>query len=82
MSSFKSLLYREFRISRKSNILRICLSFGFLLFFWLIMVSIKNDEVINESVMNDNIKFVKVKAHAGNRYNELADKLAKKALSE
>ena len=60
MSCFKSLLYREFRISRKSNILRICLSFGFLLFFWLIMVSIKNDEVINESVMNDNIKFVKV----------------------
>ena len=28
------------------------------------------------------IKFVKVKAHAGNKYNELADKLAKKALSE
>ena len=29
-----------------------------------------------------NIKFVKVKAHAGNKYNELADRLAKKALSE
>lgn len=28
------------------------------------------------------IRFIKVKAHAGNRYNELADKLAKKALSE
>ena len=28
------------------------------------------------------ISFVKVKAHAGNKYNELADKLAKKALSE
>ena len=28
------------------------------------------------------IRFVKVKAHAGNKYNELADKLAKKALSE
>lgn len=28
------------------------------------------------------IRFVKVKAHAGNKYNELADRLAKKALSE
>lgn len=28
------------------------------------------------------IKFVKVKAHAGNKYNEMADKLAKKALEE
>ena len=28
------------------------------------------------------ISFVKVKAHAGNKYNELADRLAKKALSE
>ncbi len=28
------------------------------------------------------IRFVKVKAHAGNRYNELADRLAKQALSE
>ena len=28
------------------------------------------------------IKFVKVKAHAGNKYNELADKLAKKALED
>jgi len=27
------------------------------------------------------IKFVKVKAHAGNKYNEMADKLAKEALS-
>jgi ribonuclease HI len=28
------------------------------------------------------IRFVKVKAHAGNKYNEIADSLAKKALSE
>ena len=28
------------------------------------------------------IEFVKVKAHAGNKYNELADKLAKKALED
>lgn len=28
------------------------------------------------------IRFVKVKAHAGNKYNELADSLAKKALTE
>lgn len=58
MSCFKSLLYREFRVSRKSNILRICLSLGWIFLSWLIMISIKNDETINESVMNDNMKFV------------------------
>jgi ribonuclease HI len=28
------------------------------------------------------ISFVKVRGHAGNKYNELADKLAKKALED
>ncbi|HHQ8780133.1 TPA: RNase H family protein, partial [Clostridioides difficile] len=27
-----------------------------------------------------NVKFTKVKAHSGNKYNEEADKLAKKAI--
>ena len=39
-------------------------------------------DFVAEARKNMDIKFVKVKAHAGNRYNELADKLAKKALSE
>ena len=39
-------------------------------------------DYVAEARKNMDIKFVKVKAHAGNKYNELADKLAKKALSE
>lgn len=39
-------------------------------------------DFVAEARKSMDIKFVKVKAHAGNRYNELADKLAKKALSE
>ena len=38
-------------------------------------------DFVAEARKSMDIKFVKVKAHAGNRYNELADKLAKKALS-
>ena len=37
-------------------------------------------DYVAEARKNMDIKFVKVKAHAGNKYNELADKLAKKAL--
>lgn len=39
-------------------------------------------DFVAEARKNMDIRFVKVKAHAGNKYNELADKLAKKALSE
>jgi ribonuclease HI len=39
-------------------------------------------DYVAEARKSIDIKFVKVKAHAGNKYNELADKLAKKALSE
>ena len=39
-------------------------------------------DFVEEARKSMDIKFVKVKAHAGNRYNELADKLAKKALNE
>lgn len=39
-------------------------------------------DYVAEARKSINITFVKVKAHAGNKYNELADKLAKKALSE
>ena len=37
-------------------------------------------DYVAEARRRINIQFVKVKAHAGNKYNELADKLAKKAL--
>lgn len=39
-------------------------------------------DFVAEARKSIDIKFVKVKAHAGNKYNELADKLAKRALSE
>lgn len=39
-------------------------------------------DFVEEARKSMDIRFVKVKAHAGNKYNELADKLAKKALSE
>ena len=39
-------------------------------------------DFVEEARKTIDIRFVKVKAHAGNKYNELADKLAKKALSE
>ena len=39
-------------------------------------------DYVAEARKNIDIRFVKVKAHAGNRYNELADKLAKKALED
>ncbi len=39
-------------------------------------------DYVAEARKSIDIIFVKVKAHAGNKYNELADKLAKKALSE
>ena len=39
-------------------------------------------EFVEEARKSMEITFVKVKAHAGNKYNELADKLAKKALEE
>ena len=39
-------------------------------------------DFVEEARKDMTITFVKVKAHAGNKYNELADKLAKKALSE
>ena len=39
-------------------------------------------DFVEEARKSMEITFVKVKAHAGNKYNELADKLAKKALSE
>ena len=39
-------------------------------------------DFVAEARKSMDIKFVKVKAHAGNKYNELADRLAKKALSE
>ncbi len=34
----------------------------------------------NEAIKKINIKFVKVKAHSGNKYNDMADKLAKQAV--
>ena len=39
-------------------------------------------DYVSEARKSMDIKFVKVKAHAGNKYNEMADKLAKKALEE
>ena len=39
-------------------------------------------DYVAEARKTMDIKFVKVKAHAGNKYNEIADSLAKKALSE
>lgn len=39
-------------------------------------------DFVEEVRKSMDITFVKVKAHAGNKYNELADKLAKKALEE
>ena len=39
-------------------------------------------DFVAEARKSMNITFVKVKAHAGNKYNELADKLAKKALAD
>ena len=39
-------------------------------------------DFVEEARKSMDITFVKVKAHAGNKYNELADKLAKKALEE
>ncbi len=39
-------------------------------------------DFVEEARKNMDITFVKVKAHAGNKYNELADKLAKKALEK
>lgn len=39
-------------------------------------------DYVEEARKSIDIRFVKVKAHAGNKYNELADKLAKKALSD
>ena len=39
-------------------------------------------DIVEEARKSMDITFVKVKAHAGNKYNELADKLAKKALEE
>ncbi len=39
-------------------------------------------DYVSEARKTIDIRFVKVKAHAGNKYNELADRLAKKALSE
>ena len=39
-------------------------------------------DFIEDARKSLDIRFVKVKAHAGNKYNELADKLAKKALNE
>ena len=39
-------------------------------------------DFVAEARKEMDIKFVKVKAHAGNKYNELADKLAKKALED
>ncbi len=39
-------------------------------------------DYVAEARKTIDIRFVKVKAHAGNKYNELADRLAKKALSE
>ena len=37
-------------------------------------------DFVAEARQNMDISFVKVKAHAGNKYNELADRLAKKSL--
>ena len=39
-------------------------------------------DFVEEARKSMDITFVKVKAHTGNKYNELADKLAKKALEE
>ena len=39
-------------------------------------------DFVEEARKSMDISFVKVRAHAGNKYNELADRLAKKALSE
>jgi ribonuclease HI len=39
-------------------------------------------DFVAEARQNMEISFVKVKAHSGNKYNEIADKLAKEALSE
>lgn len=39
-------------------------------------------DFVEEARKSMDIRFVKVKAHAGNKYNELADKLAKKALEK
>ena len=39
-------------------------------------------DFVEEARKSLDVRFVKVKAHAGNKYNELADKLAKGALAE
>ena len=39
-------------------------------------------DFVAEARQTMEISFVKVKAHSGNKYNEIADKLAKEALSE
>lgn len=39
----------------------------------------KYDEFVNEGLM---VKFVKVRAHSGDKYNDMADKLAKKGVIE
>lgn len=39
-------------------------------------------DFVEEARKSMDIRFVKVRAHTGNKYNELADKLAKKALEE
>ena len=39
-------------------------------------------DYVEEARKTMDVKFVKVKAHAGNKYNELADRLAKKALED
>jgi ribonuclease HI len=39
-------------------------------------------DFVAEARQTMEISFVKVKAHTGNKYNEIADKLAKKALND
>jgi len=56
---FAALLKREFRISRKANILKFALCSLWLLMIWLVMVSIKTDSKLRESVFENNSDFIK-----------------------
>ena len=59
MKCFASLLYREFRISRKSIIYGMLTCFGFIILFWLVMISIKSDGRFNKSIIENNISGIK-----------------------
>ena len=59
MKCFFAMYKREFRISRKSDVLRVLLGLGLLLFFWLIMVTLKSDALMDETIMESNRDAIK-----------------------